>query len=107
MDEAEQLCDRLVIMDEARIVDGGTPRELIERHATREVVEVRGLELDQVQGLGERIEPLADRLLLYTDHGDAVMAALRDRSLQPRSVFVRRSGLEDVFLHLTGRSLVD
>ena len=111
MDEAEQLCDRLVIMDEARIVAAGSPRQLIDEHATREVVELR-FELPEQQdaavprldGLG-RIEPVADRVLVYTDHGDDTAAAVHERGLRPESVLVRRSSLEDVFLRLTGRQL--
>jgi lipooligosaccharide transport system ATP-binding protein len=112
MDEAERLCDRLVIMDDARIVDEGSPRELIGRHAPREVVEVRfgddieiDLALDPVRDAATRIELLADRALVYTDEGDAAVAALQVDGLRPTSVLVRRATLEDVFLILTGRTL--
>jgi len=113
MDEAEQLCDRLVVMDKAKIVAEGSPRELIEQYATREVTELRfpvdvqetlGSQLD---GLGERIEHLPDRLLVYADDGEGVVEAVHQRGLHPETVLVRRSSLEDVFLRLTGRSLVD
>ncbi len=113
MDEAEQLCDRLVVMDKAKIVAEGSPRSLIEQYSTREVTELRfpvGIQetLDvQLDGLAERIEHLPDRLLLYTDDGEAVAVAVHDRGLRPETVLVRRSSLEDVFLRLTGRSLVD
>jgi lipooligosaccharide transport system ATP-binding protein len=113
MDEAEQLCDRLVVMDGGRIAAQGSPRELIERYSTREVVELRfpGDSLadyaGKLAGLGERVEVLPDRILLYTADGDAAAAAVHRRALTPTSVLVRRSTLEDVFLHLTGRSLVD
>ncbi|HUP33642.1 MAG TPA: ABC transporter ATP-binding protein [Gaiellaceae bacterium] len=111
MDEAEQLCDRLVVMDHGRIVAEGSPRELIERYSTREVVEVRfddrRPELAELAGLGERFEELPDRLLIYTADGDATAAALAERDLPPHSTLIRRSTLEDVFLHLTGRTLVD
>jgi lipooligosaccharide transport system ATP-binding protein len=113
MDEAEQLCDRLVVMDRGKIVAVGSPRELIERYSTREVVELRfGAEsLDtysgKLVGIGERVEVLADRILLYADDGDAAASAVHDRRLAPTSVLVRRSSLEDVFLHLTGRTLVE
>jgi len=111
MDEAEQLCDRLVVMDHGRIVAEGSPRELIERYSTREVVEVRfddaRPELPALAGLGERFEELPDRLLIYTADGDATAAALAERDLPPHSTLIRRSTLEDVFLHLTGRTLVD
>jgi len=113
MDEAEQLCDRLVVMDKARIVAEGSPRELISRYSTREVTELRfapGVQetLDgQLEGLAERIERLPDRVLLYADDGEAAVAAAHARGLQPETVLVRRSSLEDVFLRLTGRSLVE
>jgi len=113
MDEAEQLCDRLVVMDKARIVAEGSPRSLISEWSTREVTEMRfpigvqealGGSLD---GLGERIELLPDRVLVYSDDGEAVAVAVHGRGLIPETVLVRRSSLEDVFLRLTGRSLVD
>jgi lipooligosaccharide transport system ATP-binding protein len=113
MDEAEQLCDRLVVMDGGRIVAEGSPRELIERYATREVVELRfpGDSLqayaEKLQSLAERLEVLPDRILLYVPDGDAAVAEVQRGSLSPASVLVRRAGLEDVFLHLTGRTLVD
>jgi lipooligosaccharide transport system ATP-binding protein len=113
MDEAEQLCDRLVVMDGGRIAAEGSPRELIGRYSTREVVELRFAPdeaLDDIagklDGLG-RVEALPDRLLLYVDDGDAALAAVHQRRITPASVLVRRSTLEDVFLHLTGRTLVD
>jgi lipooligosaccharide transport system ATP-binding protein len=113
MDEAEQLCDRLVVMDKAKIVAEGSPRQLIDRYSTREVAEFRfapGIQetLDgQFEGLAERIERLPDRVLLYADDGEAVVTSARDRGLHPETVLVRRSTLEDVFLRLTGRSLID
>jgi lipooligosaccharide transport system ATP-binding protein len=113
MDEAEQLCDRLVVMDKAKIVAEGSPRELIERYSTREVAELRfapGLQetLDgQLDGIAERVEHLPDRILLYADDGEAAAVAVHERGIQAESVLVRRSSLEDVFLRLTGRSLVD
>jgi lipooligosaccharide transport system ATP-binding protein len=113
MDEAEQLCDRLVVMDKAKIVAEGSPRGLIERYSTREVTELRFAEgvqdtLDgQLDGLAERIERLPDRVLLYADDGEAAVAAAHARGLEPETVLVRRSTLEDVFLRLTGRSLID
>jgi lipooligosaccharide transport system ATP-binding protein len=113
MDEAEQLCDRLVVMDKARIVAEGSPRRLIEEHSSREVLEMRfpvGVQetLDgPLEGLGERVERLPDRVLVYADDGDAAAAAAHERGLRPEMSLVRRSSLEDVFLRLTGRSLVD
>jgi lipooligosaccharide transport system ATP-binding protein len=114
MDEAEQLCDRLVVMDEARIVAEGSPRELIAKHVTREVVEVRfdrsadpAAALPQLRAFAKRVEPLADRVLVYTDDGDAIADAISNNGLASASVLVRRSSLEDVFLMLTGRTLED
>jgi lipooligosaccharide transport system ATP-binding protein len=113
MDEAEQLCDRLVVMDKAKIVAEGSPRQLIDRYATKEVTELRfapgvAETVDgQLDGIAERIEHLPDRVLLYSDDGDAAASAVHDRGLRPEAVLVRRSSLEDVFLRLTGRSLVD
>ncbi len=112
MDEAEQLCDRLVIMDRGRIAEEGSPADLIRRLSTREVVELRfageppAVAEATFDGLVARVEPLPDRLLLYTDDGDALVPAAHER-LHPQSVLVRRSTLEDVFLRLTGRMLVD
>ncbi len=113
MDEAEQLCDRLVVMDGGRIVAEGSPRALIERYSTREVVELRFTAesqapfADKLDGVGERVEVLPDRVLLYVPDGDAAVAEVTALGLQPANVLVRRSSLEDVFLHLTGRTLVD
>jgi lipooligosaccharide transport system ATP-binding protein len=114
MDEAEQLCDRLVVMDKGKIVAEGSPRELIERYSTREVVELRfddGSRPEDLtywtDGLVERVESLPDRVLLYTGDGDAATHGMHERGLTPESVLVRRSTLEDVFLHLTGRSLIE
>lgn len=113
MDEAEQLCDRLVVMDKGEIVAEGSPRELIEEYAPREVVELRfgedgsddaALKLD---GLASRSEVLADRVLLYTDDADHTQQGLASRGIHPDQVLVRRSTLEDVFLRLTGRGLID
>ena len=113
MDEAEQLCDRLVVMDKAKIVAEGSPRDLIERYSSREVTELRfpvGVQetLDgQLDDLAERIEWLPDRVLLYADDGEAVAVAAHERGLRPETVLVRRSTLEDVFLRLTGRTLIE
>jgi len=113
MDEAEQLCDRLVVMDKGKIVAEGSPRQLIDEHSTREVLELRfgdeTLETvaDKLDGIGERVEVLPDRILIYANDGDAAAAAVHERHLAPSSVLVRRSSLEDVFLRLTGRTLVE
>ncbi len=112
MDEAEQLCDRLVVMDKGRIAAEGSPSELIAAHSSREVVELRFAALDHgghasaLDGIG-RLEVLPDRLLLYVDDGDAALVAVHGRGVTPTSVLIRRSTLEDVFLRLTGRTLVD
>ena len=112
MDEAEQLCDRLVIMDNGKIVAGGSPRSLIERFATRDVVELRfpvdsNVEEQDLAGLARRIESLPDRSLLYTDNADDTLVRLTERPFTVESTLVRRATLEDVFLRLTGRSLID
>ena len=112
MDEAEQLCDRLVVMDRGRIAEEGSPLELIQRLSSREVVELRfggsAPEVDErvFDGQVARVEMLPERVLLYTDDGDALVPVAHER-LHPQSVLVRRSTLEDVFLRLTGRTLVD
>jgi lipooligosaccharide transport system ATP-binding protein len=113
MDEAEQLCDRLVVMDGGRIVATGSPRSLIEQHSTREVLELRftpsgdGQPHVDMSGIGVRSEVLPDRTLVYADDGEAALVDVHRRGIQPLSSLVRRSSLEDVFLHLTGRTLVD
>ena len=117
MDEAEQLCDRLVVMDKARIVAEGSPRQLIDQYSSREVLELRfppdaadSLDgrLDQLlDGRAERIERLPDRVLVYAADGEAAVGALHAGGLRPESSLVRRSTLEDVFLRLTGRSLIE
>ncbi|HSR14595.1 MAG TPA: ABC transporter ATP-binding protein [Gemmatimonadales bacterium] len=113
MDEAEQLCDRLVIMDKAKIVAEGSPRELIGRYSTREVVELRfpvderDRAAERLEGLAKRTEVLPDRVLLYTDDADRAIVEVAERGIVPESTMSRRSTLEDVFLRLTGRRLID
>ena len=113
MDEAEQLCDRLVVMDKGKIAAEGSPLELIRRYSTREVVELRfaadppGDLATRMDGLASRVELLPDRVLLYTEDGDAASHGVHELGIEPQSMLVRRSTLEDVFLHLTGRTLVD
>ena len=113
MDEAEQLCDRLVVMDKGVIVAEGATGELIQRYSTREVAEIRftggghAAMAEQVEDLAERVEVLPDRLLLYTADGEKTVARVLERGLEPSTTLVRRSSLEDVFLRLTGRTLVD
>ena len=116
MDEAEQLCDRLIVVDKGRIMAEGSPAALIREHSSREVLEVRFgaernaavvRELETLKGAAERIEPLPDRVLVYTDDGERSLEHLRAKGLHPLTSLVRRASLEDVFLRLTGRSLVD
>jgi lipooligosaccharide transport system ATP-binding protein len=111
MDEAEQLCDRLVVMDHGSIVAEGPPRDLIAQHSTREVVELRfdtdSQELVDLSTFAQRVEVLPDRVLLYVDEGDDTLRELHAANIVPVSALVRRSSLEDVFLRLTGRTLVD
>ena len=113
MDEAEQLCDRLVVMDKGNIVAEGSPRQLIETYTPRDVVELRfpvdvlDQVADTVRGLTDHTEILADRALVYTDDADRMAALVHERGLEPETVLARRSTLEDVFLRLTGRTLVD
>jgi lipooligosaccharide transport system ATP-binding protein len=113
MDEAEQLCDHLVVMDKAKIVAEGSPRELIDEHSTREVLELRVTDAardnvnGQLDGLADRVEELPDRLLLYTADGERTLEQVNQRQIPIESALVRRSSLEDVFLRLTGRSLIE
>ncbi len=113
MDEAEQLCDRLVVMDRGVIAAQGSPMELIRGYSTREVAELRfpvgdhDATAEKIADLGERVEVLPDRILVYSDDGEQVLAKVHERGLDPIATLVRRSTLEDVFLRLTGRTLVD
>ena len=113
MDEAEQLCDRLVVMDKGAIVAMGSPRQLIDEYSTREVLELRfpagtnDTRADGVTGIGDRVELLPDRILIYADDGEVALKEVHGRGVEPESALVRRSSLEDVFLRLTGRTLID
>jgi lipooligosaccharide transport system ATP-binding protein len=113
MDEAEQLCDRLMVMDKGEIMAEGSPTELIKRYSTKEVLEVRfGSErnsqmVEKLQSFAERLEELPDRLLLYTDSGEDLLVKIVAANIHPNTSLVRRSSLEDVFLRLTGRSLIE
>ena len=124
MDEAEQLCDRLVVMDGGRIVAEGSPRGLIDEYATREVLELRlhrgalgetadavaredASALASIDGIGDRNEVLPDRILIYAHDGEAALSEVHRRGIEPVGSLVRRSSLEDVFLRLTGRTLID
>jgi lipooligosaccharide transport system ATP-binding protein len=111
MDEAEQLCDRLVVMDQAKIVAEGSPRQLIVEHASREVLELRfpngtdSIDVKVLEGIGDRYERLAERVIVGCENGEAAHARALEHGLNPESWLVRRSSLEDVFLRLTGRTL--
>jgi lipooligosaccharide transport system ATP-binding protein len=113
MDEAERLCDRLIVMDRGRVVATGSPRALIDEHVTREVLELRvepgtgDRFLEAAAGISDRVEVLPDRLLCYVDEGERALARAHERGLGDRDALVRRSSLEDVFLTLTGRSLIE
>jgi lipooligosaccharide transport system ATP-binding protein len=113
MDEAEQLCDRLVVIDKGRIMAEGSPASLIKQYSTREVLEVRfgsdrnAAIAERIAGFGERIEVLPDRILVYSANGEAELARITELGLEPITSLVRRSSLEDVFLRLTGRSLIE
>jgi lipooligosaccharide transport system ATP-binding protein len=113
MDEAEQLCDRLVVMDKARIVAEGSPRQLIEQHSSREVLELRlsdavRASLDgRLEGVGDRVEELPDRLLVYAEDAEHALEEINRRHIPVDGTLIRRSSLEDVFLRLTGRALVE
>ena len=113
MDEAEQLCDRLVVVDKGTIMAEGSPAALIAEYSTREVVELRfgsdrnAVVAGEIEGVGDRIEVLPDRILIYSNDGEAELAEVARRGLEPITSLVRRSSLEDVFLRLTGRSLIE
>lgn len=113
MDEAEQLCDRLVVVDKGAIMAEGTPAELIRRYSSREVLEVRfgsdrNTEVaERLAGFGDRMEVLPDRILVYSENGEAELVRITEAGLHPLTSLVRRSSLEDVFLRLTGRSLIE
>ena len=113
MDEAEQLCDRLVVMDKGSIMAEGSPAQLIKDFSTKEVLEVRfGSErnsqmADELRQLCDRIEELPDRILMYTEDGEELLERVYKKDFHPKTSLVRRSSLEDVFLRLTGRTLVD
>jgi lipooligosaccharide transport system ATP-binding protein len=113
MDEAEQLCDRLMVMDKGEIMAEGSPAELIKKYSTKEVLEVRfgsdrnSQMVEKLQSFAERLEELPDRLLLYTESGEDLLARIVAANIHPNTSLVRRSSLEDVFLRLTGRSLIE
>ena len=113
MDEAEQLCERLIVIDRGKIMAEGSPVDLIKRYSSKEVLEVRfGSERNEtvapeLKSLCDRMEVLPDRILMYSDDAEAVLENLHQRNLKPVTSLVRRSSLEDVFLRLTGRSLVE
>ncbi len=113
MDEAEQLCDRLIVVDSGSIMAEGSPSSLIKQYSTREVLELRfGAERNaamagRLEGVGERLEALPDRVLIYTNDGESALEEVTGAGLHPITSLVRRASLEDVFLRLTGRSLIE
>jgi lipooligosaccharide transport system ATP-binding protein len=113
MDEAEQLCDRLIVMDKGKIMAEGSPADLIKQYSSKEVVEVRfGADrnaqfADALRAMGDRIEVLPDRILVYTAAGEQTLEKIVAQGMNPITSLVRRSSLEDVFLRLTGRTLVE
>jgi lipooligosaccharide transport system ATP-binding protein len=113
MDEAEQLCDRLIVMDNGKIMAEGPPQSLIKQYSSKEVVELRfGTDKNEAAAIAlekfdARIEVLPDRILIYTDRGEELLSQIVDSGMKPITSLVRRSSLEDVFLRLTGRTLVD
>ncbi len=113
MDEAEQLCDRLIVMDKGKIMAEDSPAQLIKDYSTKEVLEVRfGSDrnqemVDVLRPLADRIEVLPDRILLYAEDGEQLLEQIAAKGIHPNTSLVRRSSLEDVFLRLTGRSLVE
>jgi lipooligosaccharide transport system ATP-binding protein len=113
MDEAEQLCDRLIVMDKGQIMAEGSPAELIKKYSSREVVELRfGTDKNEqvakdLEGMGERMEILPDRILIYAEKGEELLTKIIEAGKHPVTSLVRRSSLEDVFLRLTGRTLID
>jgi lipooligosaccharide transport system ATP-binding protein len=113
MDEAEQLCDRLIVVDKGRIMAEGSPASLIKDYSSREVLEVRfGSDRNEqvakkLKNAGDRIEVLPDRILVYSANGEAELEKITTAGLKPITSLVRRSSLEDVFLRLTGRTLIE
>lgn len=113
MDEAEQLCDRLIVMDKGQIMAEGSPAELIKQYSSKEVVELRfgtdknELVAKELEGMGERMEILPDRILIYAEKGEELLSKIIESGKHPVTSLVRRSSLEDVFLRLTGRTLID
>jgi len=113
MDEAEQLCDRLIVMDKGQIIAEGSPADLIKQYSSKEVLEVRfgsaknAEAADKISALGDRVEVLPDRILIYAEDGEKVLKQVVKLGFDPVTSLVRRSSLEDVFLRLTGRQLVD
>ena len=113
MDEAEQLCDRLMVMDKGKIMAEGSPAELIKKYSSKEVLEVRfgsdnnAVVAEKLKGIGERLEVLPDRILIYAESGEKCLEQIVKLGLEPVTSLVRRSSLEDVFLRLTGRTLVE
>lgn len=113
MDEAEQLSDRIIVVDKGEIMAEGSPAQLIRQYSSKEVLEVRygsdnnAIVAKSIADVGERMEILPDRILIYSDNGERDLAEITKRGHHPTTSLVRRSSLEDVFLRLTGRTLVE
>ena len=113
MDEAEQLCDRLIVMDKGKIMAEGSPANLIKNYSSKEVLEIRfgsernSLRVSLLKSICERIEELPDRILMYTDDGESLLEKVYSAGMHPKTSLVRRGSLEDVFLRLTGRTLIE
>ncbi len=114
MEEAARLCDRLVIMEGGRIIAGGKPKDLVEEHVSPEVLEFRAdagvLEelLPLVEPVSDAVERTGDEVLLvYTKDADTLVGMVHESDVRVQNVVHRQAGLEDVFLRLTGRSLIE
>jgi lipooligosaccharide transport system ATP-binding protein len=109
MDEAERLCDRLVIMDHGKIILEGKPRDLIDQVIGTDVMEI-DVPTDEmeayVKSKGWQYERTIDRMLIYTKEGQNVAAELKERFAMSYYL-IRNATLEDVFLRSTGRALVE
>ncbi len=110
MEEAERLCQRVLVMDHGRGLDEGAPFELIARHVEPDVVEMYGARVDEAQALAAghaaRVERSGDTLFAYAGDGAPLVAAMQPLANGLR-ILHRSANLEDVFLKLTGRQLRD
>ncbi|MDA8233687.1 MAG: ATP-binding cassette domain-containing protein [Clostridia bacterium] len=108
LDEASQLCDRLVIMDRGQILEQGEPKELVARHIGKEVLELGSAVchdlIPQLAGLTSGHQVVGEALFLYTNDGQALLRKVQELRETNRQ-YLRPASLEDVFLKLTGRGL--